>query len=132
MRWGVGGGGGGGLAAPLSLQISCNDSRGQFGFCNQMRVRPRALILLEHQPLDHESVAGLYVKGRRTQWVLQCTMTQGDGKLCPGHASVSNHPQKDNLTISTVGSSSGGVETFLDHPHIFMTPAYGSLCSLQF
>ena len=45
---------------------------------------------------------------------------------------VSNHPQKDNLTVSTVGSSSAGVETLLDHPNMFMTPAYGSLCNLQF
>ena len=41
-------------------------------------------------------------------------------------------PPKDNLTVSTVGSYEASVETFLDHPHIFITLAYGSLCSLQF
>ena len=46
---------------------------------------------------------------------------------------ISNHPKKENLTVSTVAFSTACAETFLDHPHTFMTPAaYGSLCSLPF
>ena len=79
-------------------------------------------------------IVTIIIGTKRFKKVVHCSETGGlpTWKNCWLLQPVSNHPRKDNLIVSIVGSHSAGVETFLDHPHIFMTPAYGSLCSLQF